>query len=140
MFKEEDHPRDGDGKFTDNGGESKSYSDGVNERIKWAREHNVELPLSADGSVDDLRLQEIREAKKPLVLSKREYAVLRQEVIRKNSVQKDKVKPANFAFTADNFYVYKTSGDDDFTPIIKLNIEEEYEKINLWLDRYGGKK
>ena len=32
-------------------------------------------------------------------LSKQEYGVLRQEVMRKNSAQKGKVKPNNFAFT-----------------------------------------
>ena len=56
MFREEDHPRDRDGKFTDKDG---SYSDGVNERIKWAKENGIDLPLNLDGSVDDLKLQEL---------------------------------------------------------------------------------
>ena len=60
MFDESKHPRDNDGKFTDKNGES--YSDGVNERIKWAKENGVDLPLNLDGSVDDLKLQELYDA------------------------------------------------------------------------------
>lgn len=60
-FKESEHPRDRDGKFTDGNG---SYSDGVNERIEWAKENGIELPLSSDGSVDDLKLQEIYDSTK----------------------------------------------------------------------------
>lgn len=60
-FKESEHLRDRDGKFTDGNG---SYSDGVNERIEWAKENGIELPLSSDGSVDDLKLQEIYDSTK----------------------------------------------------------------------------
>ncbi len=62
MFDESKHPRDNDGKFTDkNGG---SYSDGVNERVRWAKENGIDLPLNLDGSVDDLKLQGIYEKRK----------------------------------------------------------------------------
>lgn len=62
MFEEEKHPRDGDGKFTDKGGESRvAYRQSVNDRIKWAKENGVDLPLNADGSVDDFKLQELYE-------------------------------------------------------------------------------
>ncbi len=57
QFEESKHPRDEDGKFTDKN-KNKSYVDQVNERVKWAIENGIDLPLSSDGSVDDLKLQE----------------------------------------------------------------------------------
>ncbi len=66
-FDENKHPRASDGKFTNgNGGDDGNdgnggYSDGVNERIKWAKENGIDLPLNEDGSVDDLKLQEFYE-------------------------------------------------------------------------------
>lgn len=71
-------------------------------------------------------------------LSKQEYGVLRQEVMRKNSAQKGKVKPNNFAFTSNYFYVYSTIGDDDFKPIVQLDIEKDRREINYWLTYFGG--
>lgn len=137
MFKEEEHPRDNDGKFTEKGNGGGSYQEGVDERIEWARENGVDLPLNADGSLDDLKLQEIKESKKSSpILSKREYAVLRQEVIRKNAAQKGKVKPTNFAYTSDYFYVYSTQGDDDFSSVVQLNIEENRDIINKILKKF----
>ena len=64
MFDESKHPRDDGGKFTDNGGSRENYNQDVNDRIKWAKENGVELPLNADGSVDDMELQKIYEKKK----------------------------------------------------------------------------
>ncbi len=64
-FDENKHPRASDGKFTNgNGGNDGDggYSDGVNKRINWAKENGIELPLNEDGSVDDLKLQELYEA------------------------------------------------------------------------------
>ncbi len=61
QFNENEHPRSDDGKFTD---KNSSYADGVNERIKWAKENGIDLPISADGSVDDLKLQELYERDK----------------------------------------------------------------------------
>lgn len=58
-FDENKHPRASDGKFTDGNG---GYSAGVNKRIKWANENGKEVPLNADGSLDDLKLQEMYEA------------------------------------------------------------------------------
>ncbi len=62
MFDEGQHPRDDGGKFTDKGGGSReNYTQSVNDRIKWAKENGVDLPLNTDGSVDDLKLQELYE-------------------------------------------------------------------------------
>lgn len=69
-------------------------------------------------------------------LDRQEYAILRAEVIRKNAVQKDKVKPTNFAFTADYFYVYTTDGYDGFSPFVKLDIEVDGEKIDEYLSLF----
>lgn len=59
-FDESKHPRDKSGQFTDGNGES-DYSNGVNERIRWARDNGIELPLNDDGSVNDIALQKIHE-------------------------------------------------------------------------------
>ena len=56
-FDENKHPRASDGKFTDGNG---GYSAGVNKRIKWANENGKEVPLNADGSLDDLKLQRVQ--------------------------------------------------------------------------------
>lgn len=37
----------------------KQYDFDVNDRIKWAKRNGIELPLNADGSLDDLKLQEL---------------------------------------------------------------------------------
>ncbi len=66
----------------------------------------------------------------PIKLSSYEYEVLRKEVFNKNILQKGKVKPTNFAYTANFFYIYSTTGDDYFTPVIQLDIEEDREFIN----------
>ena len=69
MFDESKHPRDNGGKFTDkSGGSRDSYAQSVNDRIKWAKENGVDLPLNNDGSVDDLKLQELVSEKKQAVL------------------------------------------------------------------------
>lgn len=57
-WKESEHPRDDAGKFTDKAGGA-SYRSEVNERIRWARENNVELPLNNDGSLNDIKLREL---------------------------------------------------------------------------------
>lgn len=79
-------------------------------------------------------------AKHKINLSKQEYGILRQEVMRKNVAQKGKVKPTNFAYTGDYFYVYKTSGYDNFVPLVQLDIEEEAETIDYYEKIIGDKK
>lgn len=54
QFDENKHPRDDKGKFTDS---NRNYRDDVNERLHWARENNIKLPLNVDGSLDDIGLQ-----------------------------------------------------------------------------------
>lgn len=71
-------------------------------------------------------------------ISKQEYAVLRAEVMRKNAAQKGKVQPVNFAYTSNYFYIYETKGDDDFEIIGQLDIENDKEKIDKYLKRFGG--
>ena len=57
-FDESKHPRDGDGKFTSGSGTS-DYSSGVDKRIQWAKDNDIDLPLNDDGSLDDLALQKL---------------------------------------------------------------------------------
>lgn len=73
------------------------------------------------------------------ILSKQEYAVLRKEVMRKNAEQKGSVKPTNYAYTSNYFYVYSTSGDDHFTPLVQFDIEENREIINEILSKFKVK-
>lgn len=118
MFEESKHPRDSDGKFTDGDGKGKGA------KIEKAEQlYNSELPF----------------APPKITLSKQEYAVLRQEVMRKNSAQKGKVQPTNFAFTANKFYVYTTTGGDDFVPQARLDIEIDGEKIDKYMELFGGR-
>lgn len=64
---------DNNGRFTNKQG---GYQESVNDRIKWAKENGVELPLNADGTVDDLKLQEIQRRS----LSKKEFAIWYQKL------------------------------------------------------------
>ena len=73
--------------------------------------------------------------KRQIVLSTEEYSALRKEVMRKNAEQKGRVKPLNAAFTANCFYVYSTTGDDDFKVLERYDIELEHEAINKVLTR-----
>lgn len=58
MFDESKHKRDENGKFAKQ--DERNYSDSVNDRIKWAKDNDIELPLNADGSVDDIALQKLQ--------------------------------------------------------------------------------
>lgn len=62
QFEESKHPRGKDGRFSNK--DKSDYSSEVNERIRWAKDNGIELPLNADGSLDDLRLQRLYETKK----------------------------------------------------------------------------
>ena len=59
-WDESKHPRKKEnGRFDKKDGSSSSaYTDGVNARIAEAKRLGIPVPLNADGSVDDLRLQE----------------------------------------------------------------------------------
>ncbi len=114
MWKDEDHPRgqpDNKGQFV-----AKSDRRGYNSR-------------------NDLNYLPVGHK---ISLSKQEYGVLRQEVMRKNSAQKGKIKPTGCAFTSNYFYVYSTKGDDTFTPIKQLDIEKDREIIDDILKKYKG--
>lgn len=87
MFDESKHPRDDGGKFTDKGGGSREdYTQSVNDRIKWAKENGVDLPLNTDGSVDDLKLQELYEKGKD----------------KKKMTPAEKIASVHIDFTKDN--------------------------------------
>lgn len=112
-WDESEHPRDERGRFT--------YSDGM------GGEH---IPTQAEKE----RLREMGIDNKPQ-LNRQEYGALRAEVMRKNAAQKGKVKPIDNAFTANYFYVYLTNGDDDFEPIIQLDIEQDHDEIEYYLTK-----
>lgn len=114
-WDESKHPRDRSGKFTD--GSDYKYPQYL------AR----------------INSHEGRE-KNRIELSPQEYGALRAEVMRKNIAQRGKVKPTNYAFTANYFYLYSTTGYDDFKPLIRLSVEEDYNEINNWIDYFKGNK
>lgn len=70
------------------------------------------------------------------VLSKAEYGSLRKEVMRKNAEQRGKVKSTNFAYTANYFYVYSTSGGDEFEVIQSFQIEGNEKLIKYMEKKY----
>lgn len=107
MFDESKHPRDEIGRFVE------KTSDGI------GGEH-IATPAEE---------KRMRETGIKLQLDRREYAILRAEVIRKNAAQKGKVKSTNFAFTTDYFYVYTTDGYDGFSPFVQLDIEKDSARI-----------
>ena len=98
-FDENKHPRASDGKFTDGNGGNGNYSQSVNERIKWAEENGIELPLNIDGSVDDLKLQELYEANNT----------------KKKMTPAEKIASVHIDFTKDN--VLPELNDEDLTKI-----------------------
>lgn len=107
-WDESEHPRDDKGKFTKGNG---TYGAAYDKIISSAREE-YEKAISSPQ------------------LSKQEYGILRAEVMRKNAAQKGSVKPTDFAFTANYFYVYSTTGGDDFVPLVRLDIEKDGEEIS----------
>lgn len=116
MWKEDDHPR----------GQPENKGQFVEKREKDKRGYNSQSDLNNLPSV----WQGVK-------LNKQEYGVLRQEVMRKNSAQKGKVKPTNFAYTSNYFYVYSTTDGDSFEPIVQLDIEKDRDEINYLLTELG---
>ncbi len=122
MFDESKHKRDDIGRFA----KSSDGAGGIHEATPAEKKRLSELGIDK------------KQTLKKIELSKQEYAVLRKEVMRKNSAQKGKVKPINFAFTANYFYVYLTSGNDSLTPLVQLDIEIDGDKIDAYLDLFRG--
>ncbi len=140
MFREEDHPRDGDGKFSEKGGERLSQED----RISLYRRLGKEAPISiGEKRADEIKQYSDNPARdlaaaglpsgETIRLSRQEYAILRAEVVRKNAAQRGKVKPVNHAFTANYFYVYSTRGGDGFTVMKQYDIETQGALIDMIL-------
>ena len=48
--------------------ERDGYSAEVNERIRWAKDSGLELPLNSDGSVDDFTLHKAYESRNSISL------------------------------------------------------------------------
>ena len=94
-FNEQDHPRDSDGKFTAKG--VSGYTDKVNERIAWAKDKKIDLPLDADGSVNDIELQRIHKMS-AAELSK----ALRRELPQKKMTPEEKIASVHIDFDRDN--------------------------------------
>lgn len=94
-FNEQDHPRDKNGEFTQKGKDN--YTRDVNERIEWAKDNNVELPLNSDGSINDIELQRLRKMS-AAELSK----MLRRELPQKKMTPEEKIASVHIDFDRDN--------------------------------------
>lgn len=68
-------------------------------------------------------------------LGKQEYAILRKEVVRKNAGKGSNVQQQNYAFTSNYFYLYDTTGDDNFDVSEKVLIEGNEEYISYVIGR-----
>lgn len=81
-----------------------------------ATEKNVRFSLS-DEDIRDCEKNKVK-------LSKRDYAIIRKEVVRKNAhiLNADETM-IDYAYTDNLFVMYLTYGDDLFTPFIKIRIE-----------------
>lgn len=98
MFDESKHKRDSDGKFAKQDGHD--YSDDVNGRIRWAKDNDVELPLNDDGSVDDIALQGLRQARENNVVKVNLDSDIQKQLTAAKS-QKERQKIA-FRYIMDN--------------------------------------
>ena len=107
-FDESKHPRDEQGRFTE-------------KQKKAAKVYDSQFASGIKGNKS---------------LSKAEYGSLRKEVMRKNSEQRGKVKPTNFAYTANCFYIYSTSGGDEFEVIQSFQIEGNEKLIKYMEKKY----
>lgn len=68
--------------------------------------------------------------KKNIKISKEEYAILREQIMKQNNIYKRNSETIDYAFTAENFYVYENYENDKFKIVKKLNIEKNRELIN----------
>ncbi len=123
-WRENDHSRDGDGKFTD-------------KQASFDRQQADKEKPAAKFSDKDSKPKPKRS--KQVKLQKQEYAVLRRAVIEKNLLQKGNVKPTNYAFTSNNFYYYKTSGYDRFKIVTCMPIDGNEYKINKYIKEIDGR-
>ena len=62
-----------------------------------------------------------------VIEDKQEYAVLTQELARKNG---DKPRRVEYAYTSNNFYIVTNNRQGNFTPILQLDIEANQELID----------
>lgn len=62
-----------------------------------------------------------------VIEDKQEYAVLAQELARKNG---DKPRRVEYAYTSNNFYIVTNNRQGNFTPILQLDIEANRELID----------
>lgn len=113
MFIEEEHPRDKDGKFTENGkgiGKSKSTEKDNNSQsgIKYGKD--IKLDIDERGS-------------------------LRKVVFDKYADRKNR-KDEDYAYTANYFYIYKVYDFDSFTPLVQVFIDGNKNTINQLIKKW----
>lgn len=66
-----------------------------------------------------------------LYLPSREYAMVARAIMAKNAGLKDsELKPVDFVYAADAFYVYRNTAVGDFTVIDRFDVEDDFERIN----------
>ena len=106
---------------------------------KLAEQETGEKSLEIDQEMV-YNTNDVRYSLKEIKLSKSEYAVLRKTIFEKNATRNIEQHSVDYAFTANNFYVYENYGEDNFKIVKKLNIEKYYEKINQILEVFKSAK
>ncbi len=67
-----------------------------------------------------------------LYLPRQEYAMVSKAIMKKNAgVADKKLKPVDYVYAADGFYVYRNNSFGDFTVTEKFDVETEYERISV---------
>ncbi len=128
---------DNNGRFTNKQG---GYQESVNDRIKWAKENGVEIPLNADGSVDDLKLQEIERNYQDNVESRKNQ---------ENIFLPDEILPRSIGARWANYEILMADGTvARFQEGTKLHHKEiiagrgnkrKIDEIDRLVSKYGGK-
>ena len=115
-WDESKHPRDRSGKFTDGTADYKYPQYLARMNGHEGREKNG------------------------IELSPQEYGALRAEVMRKNIAQSGKVKPTNFAFTSNYFYMFRyTKSQERIVCTLRIPIEGNEEEIEYLMRGKHGK-
>ncbi len=135
-FREEDHPRDGDGKFTDKRnsllqveklvqiGNKAALRQNEIASIKFISKVNRDFYEYVDRIVSRT-INPVKEIETQIVLSKYEYAVISQQAIKrlghKQCIDGD--------FTNKSFVLYNHLGYGSIVPLAKISIEGNEEII-----------
>ena len=106
------------------GSDSVGHSSGIRADNKIAERANV-------SATEQKPVNNSSDIQYSLTTSKREYALVSRAIMAKNAGLKDsELKPVDYVYAADEFYVYENRSIGDFTLNHKIDIEGNGELIN----------